>query len=90
MFLEEIEGVVVCIVMVIEFWDGCLCVFMLLVEVIEDYFELIFMVEVVVDDFGLLVYIEGYLLLLDLRMNVIWVVLDLGVIEVNIYLVSSW
>lgn len=76
-----------CIVLVVELCDGWLCVFMLLVMWFEDYLDLLCVVEFVVLCFGLKIYIEGYVLLYDLCLNVICVVFDLGVIEVNIYFV---
>lgn len=59
---------------------------MLFVDCLEDYLELFNVVEDVVVELGCLIVIEGYFLFFDFRFNYFKIILDLGVIEVNVQL----
>ena len=74
----------------IEVRDGRLCVFMPPVSRLEDYLDLLGVVEKAVAEHGLAVHIEGYAPPNDPRLNVIRVAPDPGVIEVNIHPASTW
>ncbi len=70
--------------------DGRLCVFMPPVEKLEDYLELIAVVEATATDLGLKLHVEGYPPPHDARLNVIKVTPDPGVIEVNVHPAANW
>ncbi len=74
----------------IEVRDGRPCVFMPPVERIEDYLELLAVVEATAAELGMPVQIEGYTPPSDPRINVIKVTPDPGVIEVNIHPAATW
>jgi uncharacterized protein (DUF2126 family) len=74
----------------IEVRDGQLCIFMPPVERLEDYLELLSVMEMTAADLAIPVHIEGYTPPTDPRINLIRVTPDPGVIEVNIQPATSW
>ena len=74
----------------IEIRDGILCAFMPPVEKLDDYLELITIVESTAEEMKLQVHVEGYPPPFDPRVDVIKVTPDPGVIEINIHPASSW
>ena len=76
--------------LVVEPRDGKLCVFMPPTETLEDYLELLAVVEQSAAELGVTIHIEGYTPPADPRLNVIRVAPDPGVIEVNIHPAHSW
>jgi uncharacterized protein (DUF2126 family)/transglutaminase-like putative cysteine protease len=76
--------------MAIEVRDGVLCAFMPPVERIEDYLELIAVLEAIAGEMQVQVHVEGYPPPYDPRIEVIKVTPDPGVIEINVQPAQSW
>ncbi|MFL5338414.1 MAG: transglutaminase family protein, partial [Geminicoccaceae bacterium] len=74
----------------IEPRDGQLCIFMPPTDTAEEYVELVQAIEDTAAELALPVQLEGYPPPADLRLNVIKVTPDPGVIEVNIHPSHRW
>jgi len=70
--------------------DGILHVYMPPIRLIEDYLALAAAVEASADALNLELRVEGYEPPADVRMNVLRITPDPGVIEVNIHPVANW
>jgi uncharacterized protein (DUF2126 family) len=74
----------------VEVRDGRLCAFMPPLDHLQDYLELLAVVEATAAELVMPVQVEGYTPPSDPRLNVIRVTPDPGVIEVNIHPAESW
>ena len=83
-------GAIVRTALAVEPRDGRICVFMPPVERLEDYIELITVIENTAEDLNVPIHVEGYTPPPDPRLGVIRVAPDPGVIEVNVHPAQSW
>ncbi|WP_336490958.1 DUF2126 domain-containing protein [Methylobacterium nigriterrae] len=85
-----ITGVAVRTALAVEPRDGLLCVFMPPLQRVDEYVELVGLIEAAAAELGQPVHIEGYEPPYDPRLNVIKVTPDPGVIEVNVHPAATW
>jgi uncharacterized protein (DUF2126 family)/transglutaminase-like putative cysteine protease len=84
------KGVPVRTALTVEARDKRLCVFMPPLDKLDDYLDLLRVVEDTAAELGMPVQIEGYTPPHDPRINLIKVTPDPGVIEVNVHPAASW
>lgn len=83
-------GVAVRTALAVEPRDGVLCVFMPPIERVDEYLNLISVLEEAAAEIGQPLHIEGYEPPFDPRLSVVKVTPDPGVIEVNVQPAKSW